>query len=480
MSKIYPTNLIDFLQCRHLANLRKIGLKGSDHFPEDVLLLREKGREHEVRFLSSLGEDVTVIDSDAPLVVQQEQTQEAVKNKVKWIYQAYMENGDCAGHADFLKLVDDSKYEVVDTKLANKPSPANAIQLVHYNELTAKLQGSTPEKFHVMHGNDSMTTLKRTDVINYYEEVLKDYRLFLLGNEKTEPFPIPFCHQCSFQEHCKSYLEKHDHLAQLPGMKNNYINPLKEAEITRVEQLLSSELNTEVSIPASTLSDLQKSADALVNKRIFLKSPELLDFLNSSINNSLYMIIHKNLQSGTGQPLSFFMGVLTENGRFESLFFKNAQEEKSGVERMLSFISRYLSKHHSAKLFVESSRFAKMLHDLSNRYNICHDEMDELLIKKKIVPIQSLINRSLILPGRTHTPREIIQQLEPDYSVENSLLDRSPQLIHELYSSADYEEGLELIRQRAEAEISQSIRLLRKLASLNAESFPLSVKSANG
>ena len=132
MKYIFPTELNEFLQCRHIISLKKEGLRGDDFVSEEVQLLQKKGLEHEEEFLNSLSGNIVSIDSSAPAEEQRRQTVDAMKEGADWIYQAYLQEGKLAGYADFLEKNDTPSalgsfsYEVIDTKLARRASAANA------------------------------------------------------------------------------------------------------------------------------------------------------------------------------------------------------------------------------------------------------------------------------------------------------------------------------------------------------------------
>ena len=137
MKNIFPTELNEFLQCRHIISLKKQGLFGDETISEEVELLQKKGLEHEQLFFESLEGSVISIDLDAPRPEQRRQTIEAMKEGADWVYQAYLEEDKLAGYADFLEkkaipsALGDYSYEVLDTKLARRASSGNAVQLIH-------------------------------------------------------------------------------------------------------------------------------------------------------------------------------------------------------------------------------------------------------------------------------------------------------------------------------------------------------------
>lgn len=476
MKKIFPTELIEFLQCRHMARLRSLGVLPDSSVSEEILLLREKGLEHEKNFLETLEGTVVSIDTELSPPEQKQQTLKAMNEGADWIYQAYLQAGDCAGYSDFLQKKRGSSnlgehyYEVIDTKLANQPSPANAIQLIHYSELVCQAQGRQPDKFHLVHGDSSKTTLERSDIIDYYHEILSDYKNFIQGKEFTEPHPIPACKQCGYRDHCQNYLQDKNHLALIPGISITEIQHLHKGGIKKVESCYHSE-----AVPStyteSSFKDLQKAAESVQQNSYMLKNQPAFNQLQNSLKDSLFFSIHRNFQQQNG-AMTFFMGIMTDQERYESVVHHNAQEEKQSLQRMVNFISRYLAKYPHAKLVVSHAQDARLLHDLSNLYNICHDELDELMIKKRIVAIQSLFQQSFIFPLWSINCQELLSILKPDFEA-HPLLEKSPQLLYELYTNLNIEDSLQQIHQKTELELKVNIECFKKLCALTADDFPL-------
>ncbi|MCM8533618.1 MAG: TM0106 family RecB-like putative nuclease [Lentisphaeraceae bacterium] len=479
MKKIFPTELIEFLQCRHMAKLRSLGVVPDSTISEEIQLLRDKGIEHEENYLKTLTGNVVCIDTEASTDEQHAETIEAMKSGADWVYQAYLQDEERAGYADFLQKaakesdLGEFSYEVIDTKLSINPSPSNAIQLIHYSELVSKTQGFEPQNFHLVHGDNSQTTLCRDDIIDYYDEVLADYKNFIQSREFTEPFPIPHCRQCGYRDHCQNYLQKKKHLALIPGVSVSQIESMRKSGIKEIGEV--EEKERPVDLSESVFGDLQKSTKAVLENSVFLKSEGSFYQLQYSLKSSLFFVAYKNIQKQSG-ALTFYMGVMTESGRYEALLHHGSQDEKVSLQRMVTFIDRYLSKHPQAFLVVSSAYESRLLHDLSNKYNICHDELDELMVKKKIISLASLLRQSFLFPSVDSSCENLMLWLDKEFELEK-ILEKSPQLLYELYSTLGADDALEQIKNRGERELMLRLSCLRRLSSLTREDFPLRLKS---
>jgi len=165
------SDLVGFLECRHLANLERAAVEG--HLPRpmraDPVLDRiaQRGRDHEARFPNDLaGEGVRVVEitGDDNLRVSEriasgrDATLKAMRDGADVICQAVLFDGRRLGYADFLRRVERPSdlggwsYEVWDTKLARHAKASAVLQLCMYSDLVAALQRRVPEEMHLALG----------------------------------------------------------------------------------------------------------------------------------------------------------------------------------------------------------------------------------------------------------------------------------------------------------------------------------------
>ncbi|NQZ56661.1 MAG: TM0106 family RecB-like putative nuclease, partial [Lentisphaeraceae bacterium] len=429
MKNIFPTELNEFLQCRHIISLKKQGLFGDETISEEVELLQKKGLEHEQLFFESLEGSVISIDLDAPRPEQRRQTIEAMKEGADWVYQAYLEEDKLAGYADFLEkkaipsALGDYSYEVLDTKLARRASSGNAVQLIHYAELIGNIQQLPVENLHLVHGDGRRNTLKRNDYIHYYREVLSDFRKFVDSNEQTEPFPVSFCKYCRFKKHCENYWEEKDHLSQTYGITASLYSELKIHDISTNQQLLKKQWHEEWSLPQNRYADIQRQARAQIEKHSFLRNKASLRQLSKLQNGSLFLLFYKNIQPQNGSHC-FFMGIHDGHQRYEKLFIENAEEEENAFVRFVTFITRCLAKYPATNIVLGSNSDIQFLHDLSSRYNTCQDEIDFLIHSRRITAFFPLIRQALVLPVRNYVLDELYKTFCED--PQETPLARSP------------------------------------------------------
>jgi predicted RecB family nuclease len=257
---VSATDLVGFLECDHLTTLElgKVqGLWEKPHHRKDpeLDLLRERGLEHEQRFLDlrlAEGRAVADLKSDpdlAPdaLVAAQAQTVAAMRTGVDVIYQATLFDGRWVGFADFLLRVDRASslgpwsYEVADTKLARAVKGGALLQVCVYSDLLARLQGVVPEHVHVVTGDRVTHTERLDDYAAFYRSVKRRFEAEIFGqgdagprdarSSDTYPDPVDHCRVCTWYPVCADRRRADDHLSIVAGMSRAATERLVQADV---------------------------------------------------------------------------------------------------------------------------------------------------------------------------------------------------------------------------------------------------------
>ncbi|MSQ27618.1 MAG: TM0106 family RecB-like putative nuclease [Dehalococcoidia bacterium] len=238
------TDLVGFLECRHLANLERAAVEGHIKRPmrADRVLDRiaQRGREHEARFLSDLiagGAAVVEIGPEAGLSFGdrlargRDATLQAMRSGAAAIYQATLFDGWRLGYADFLRRVDRPSalggwsYEVWDTKLARHAKASAVLQICMYSEMVGALQGRAPEQMHLALGGARRETVsfRVTDYAAYSRSVARDFEQLLGGAAPTfpvvtKPEPVEHCDVCRWSLECRAQWRAEDDLSLVANL----------------------------------------------------------------------------------------------------------------------------------------------------------------------------------------------------------------------------------------------------------------------
>ena len=252
------TDLVAFLECRHLANLERAAVLHDlkRPFRDDPVLdrLARRGREYEARFLESLGaenlgiREIRPPDTVSPSrVVESEHaaTLQAMRDGVDVIYQAVLLGDRRLGYADFLRRVEKPSdlgswsYEVWDTKLARQPTAPAVLQISMYSDLLGRMQGRPPERMHLVLGGVARRTesLRVADYGAYYRLVARQFETLLDDPESafpisTKPEPMQHCDFCRWNQECRAQWRREDDLALVANLTSRQRRALHAIDVT--------------------------------------------------------------------------------------------------------------------------------------------------------------------------------------------------------------------------------------------------------
>ena len=251
------TDLVGYLECRHLAKLERAAAWHHLERPvrSDPVLdrIQQRGIEHEQRFLDSLrGDGLSVVeverDDDLPheerRIRGRDETLVAMREGTDVIFQAVLFDGRRFGYADFLRRVDTPSdlgswsYEVWDTKLARHATASAVLQLCLYSDMVAELQGVQPQEMHLALGGVQRETVsfRVADYAAYYRLVAREFEGFLDGNDvypvEGTPEPVEHCGACRWSERCRKQWRAEDDLSLVADLSSRQRRALHTIDVT--------------------------------------------------------------------------------------------------------------------------------------------------------------------------------------------------------------------------------------------------------
>ena len=271
-----PSDLNAFLECEHLTQLElavaRHELERPDAENPQADLVKRKGDEHEAAYLAELLADgrevVTIPFSDFDFDAAARATEEAMRAGADVIYQACFVDGDWRGFADFVERQADGRYEVVDTKLARHSKPAYVLQLCFYSEQVGRIQGSMPERMHVVLGTGSARRLRVADFLAYYRRVRERFVSAVEAGIDVYPLPVSYCDRCDFLARCEARWRADDHLSIVARMRRDQTRRLEAEGITTVAELArAADEARPPSMPPRTFETLRDQAAMQVAAR---------------------------------------------------------------------------------------------------------------------------------------------------------------------------------------------------------------------
>ena len=248
-----PTDLANFLACRHKTNLDLLVVDGRLRKPTWVdpfaAVLQQRGEEHERQYVARLrAAGLSVVDlGQHAREARSAATLDAMRSGADVIVQAALSNDTWLGYADVLRKVAGASvfgawsYEAVDTKLTRETRGGTILQLCVYSALLEELQHRAPEHFHVV--TPAADEAYRVDEFGaFFRQTRAQFGEFLdarRGRDDvvTYPEPVEHCDVCRWSSRCSRQRRGDDHLTFVAGLGRSQAAELRSQGVTSMAQL---------------------------------------------------------------------------------------------------------------------------------------------------------------------------------------------------------------------------------------------------
>jgi len=276
-----PSDLVTYLKSPFASFMDRLALERSGDVggtgaardaetPEEALV-KQKGNEHERRFLERLrAEGRDVVDVALPGASLEERvaaTEAALRAGRGVVYQGALRDDRLAGYSDFLVRVEEPSdlgafsYEVWDTKLARTARPYFLLQLCAYADMLARVQGRRPREVAVVVGTGAVERYRTDDFAYCTRRVRSD---FLAEQDAFDaarrPLPDPGADHGHWSGEAERILEEADHLSRVAGISSTQARRLAEAGIDTLAALARSTKAKVPRVDAAVLERLRAQA----------------------------------------------------------------------------------------------------------------------------------------------------------------------------------------------------------------------------
>jgi predicted RecB family nuclease len=241
------TDLVGYLNCRHLAVLDRAVAEGTLPRPKVwdpfLQILSERGAAHEQNYIEHLrkaGLEVERIDGFDITNDSVAATFAAMQRGVPVIAQAALSHERWNGRADILRRVEvpsalgSWSYEPIDTKLARETKAGTILQLCLYSDLLAEAQRLAPEYMYVVApwSDFAPQQYRFADYAAYFRKVKRSLLKAMLESptQETYPDPIEHCEVCRWREACEQRRRNDDHLSLVAGISKLQIKELRDRD----------------------------------------------------------------------------------------------------------------------------------------------------------------------------------------------------------------------------------------------------------
>jgi uncharacterized protein len=450
--RLAPTDLSNFLSCRHLSRLDLDAARGSIERPVRYgpLLeeLKARGRAHELAYLARLeakGLLIARASDDEPDGLGIERTIAAMRRGADVIYQASLTDDTWSGRADFLhKIALPSNlgpwsYEVTDTKLARETAAGTILQLCVYSYLLTKLQGIQPESMHVVTpGNDFKPLHYRVDDYGAYIRLLeRGIGGFIETPAATYPELVTHCDLCAWWEQCEKQRRSDDHLCYVAGIRTTQIESLRSLGVERLADLANSQ--GVWNLPRGPRDALMRMRD---QARVQLRGREGrapryelvqpvdaehgLARLPEPTSDDVFLDFEGSHFAEHGVQ-EYLTGFLTRgpDGKniYTALWARTLEEERRAFERFMDVAAETRKRNPNAHIYHFAPYEPAALKRLVGRFATREMQLDELLRGGAFVDLYSAVKHAVIASVEHYS----IKDLEPffGYARKQDLADAS-------------------------------------------------------
>ena len=444
--RLAPTDLSNFLSCRHLASLDLDVARGTAERPAryGAFLdeLRARGLAHEKAYLEHLREqglsiaEIANEEGDGGAAFDGGTTVDAMNAGFDVIFQATLADDAWSGRADFLRKVSapsavgDWSYEVIDTKLAQETKGGTILQLCVYSYLLEKMQDKRPLAMHVVRPGNNYEALsyRLDDYCAYFRLLEQGIGQFIAKPDETYPEMVAHCDYCAWWSLCEKRRRGDDHLCYVAGISTSQIKTLRLLGVNTLGSLAG--LQDVPYPPHGSREALIRIRDQARVQQIGrgkgisyheLKEPFTEDhglaLLPEPAREDIFLDFEGNHFAEEGVR-EYLTGYVTKcpSGEFQyTLFWATTHvEEQRAFEQFIDIASAARAHNPSAHIYHFAPYEPSALKRLAGRYATREIELDELLRGHAFVDLYAVVKRSLFAGVESYS----IKELEPFFGYE--------------------------------------------------------------
>ena len=445
------TDLVGYLNCRHLTELDRAVAEGSLAKPkvrDDPLLklLAERGSVHEQNYVDHLTKnDLEPVRIDGFRVSDEavSQTLAAMNRGAQVIVQGALSHDHWIGRADILRRIETPSdignwsYEVVDTKLARETKAGTVLQLCLYSDLLTRAQGVEPEYMYVVTpwSEFELQQYRFMDYAAYFRKVKRGLLTAMAERDSAETYPDPIehCDICRWRETCQKRRRSDDHLCLVAGISKLQINELKQRGITTVKGLADMPLPLEWTPDRGSTEPynrIREQARVQVEAReahegIFELLPVENGFgltrLPEPSDGDIFFDLEGDPFVGE-RGLEYLFGYLfigeTAEAVYRSQWAFSRAEEKQVFADFVDFVMTRWKQFPSMHIYHFAPYEPSALKHLMGRYATRQEEIDQMLRAELFVDLYQVVRRGI----RASVESYSIKKLEPFYAFEREIV----------------------------------------------------------
>ena len=444
--ELSATDLVAYLNCRHLSELELAAAEGVLARPEIwdpyLQILRERGAAHEEGYVAHLtGEGLDVVRIEGAEISNQaiSDTLAAMKDGVEVIVQGALSHDQWVGRADILRRVEGASrfgswsYEVMDTKLARETKAGTVLQLCVYSDLLEKTQGMTPQSMHVVvpWSDFEPRSYRFADYAAYFRKVRRGLLAAMAerGTPPTYPEPVEHCDLCRWREACDKRRRDDDHLCLVAGISKLQTNELKQHGVATLRGLAEMppplDWKPDRGSPEAYGRVREQARVQFEARETGAKTFELLpvekgfglSLLPEPSDGDIFFDLEGDPFVGE-HGLEYLFGYVSMSDTGEPLYrgewaFSRA-EEKQALENFVDFVTDRWERFPDMHVYHYAPYEPSALKRLMGRYATRQDEIDQMLRAGLFVDLYQVVRRGV----RAGVESYSIKRLEPFHGFE--------------------------------------------------------------
>ena len=434
-----PSDLVNHLACEHLTQLNRLvsirELAAPSDDRSEVQLIRDLGDKHEQHYLEDLqAQGLTIVEiadahSSAELPLRHVDTVEAMRSGADVIFQATFFDGRWRGHADFLFRTSEApsaegvhRYEPYDTKLARTEKVSALVQLADYAHHLEAIQGSRPERVHIVLGDNRVSSFKMHDLAGFHRRARARVVDAVENQPSTYPDPVEHCLVCRWHERCTAQRVGDDHLVQIAGVGRTQIKALRSVGITTASQLASATQTAKPTRMQPETWDRIRHQANLQKRTGDTPAFELLDpdlhqtgglrLLPEPSGGDLFFDIEGDPYRGhESAGLEYLWGVSDTADEFRAWWAHHADAEQDAFEGCVDFFMHALEADPAMHIYHYAAYEVTVLKRLASRFGSRIEEVDHLLRNGVLIDLYAVARHAV----RISAGRLSIKDLEAFY-----------------------------------------------------------------
>ena len=427
------SDLVNFLGCKHLTELDRKQTLGEiekpDWYDPAVVLLQQKGQEHESAYLNALiakGCTIKTLTEHS-----NEATLEAMREGPDYIYQAYLGSGVWNGRADFLKRVQgdsslgDYHYEIEDTKLAQETRAGTVVQLCLYTEMLTTLQEKEPECMYVIKPGEGFPKepFRYANFKAYYRLIKSQFEQVLHNKpEVTYPMPVSKCQTCRWWKRCDEQWHEDDHLNLVAGIKTLHLKELENQEVGKLADYAkqsepyqgkpkkgSIETYTKLHAQAK-IQLLGRESGSTEYEILDIVEQRGLNRLPEPCEGDIYLDFEGDHFYEEG-GLDYLLGYVIKDGEeppaYTALWAHNRLEEKHAFETFMDLAIDRWNQFPGMYIYHYAPYEPVALKRLAQFHRTREVELDNLLRAERFIDVFSVLKESIRVSVESYSLKEV-------------------------------------------------------------------------